>query len=425
MSIHHLRQFAQVPALIAPQAVRDVHALAEAPPRDEASTVAAGELCAAGLSGSAGGGGGKPFPFAGGIAVIPVWGVLLHRDRYCDGWATGYNYIHSAFSSALADEEVKAIVFDINSGGGHVAGCWDISDLIFEARGRKPTLSLVDARACSAAYAIGSAADRMIATDESCVGSIGVLMMHTSYEKMLEQAGIEVTFIYAGKHKVDGNPYQDLPEDVRAALTASVEKTYEKFVSRVARNRGIDPEAVRNTEARVYDAEDAKTIGLIDDVMAPRDAFASFLSEVNSASTLTQEAKTMSDQNNGTGGSNAPDENTLRAEAATAEQNRIAGIINSDEAKGRESLANHFAFNTRMSADDAKAALAAAPKREEKAEAAAPAAPGTSALAAAMAATGGGANVLPEGGDEEEQKGASGGLLKAAADLGYVQNKTH
>lgn len=421
MSIHHVQQFANSAVLLAPQAVRDIPGLANAPLRDDASTMAAGELCASGFY-SSGSSSGKPFPFAGGIAVIPVWGVLLHRDRYCDSWATGYSYIHTAVSAALGDEDVKGIIFDINSGGGHVAGCWEVSDLIFAARGQKPMLALVDSRACSAAYAVGSAADRMIATSEADVGSIGVLLMHTSYEKMMEQIGLKTTFVFAGKHKVDGNPYEDLPEDVRASLQASVEKSYDKFVDRVARNRGLDPEAVRNTEARVYDAEAAKEIGLIDDVATPKEAFASFLSEVSNASTLSKEATDMTDQTKG--GSDAPDENTLRAEGAKAEQNRIAGIVNSEDAKGREALANHFAFKTTMSVEDAIAALAASPKAEPKA-AEAPAAPGKNALAEAMAKSGNPDVALDGGGDEEESKQAKGkGLASMAAELGYTA-KTH
>ena len=423
MSIHHVQQFANSAALIAPQAARDIPALADAPLRDDAATLAAGELCASGFY-TTSGGSGKPFPFAGGIAVIPVWGVLLHRDRYCDSWATGYTYLESAFSAAMGDDDVKGIVFDINSPGGHVAGCFDVSDLIFSARGRKPTLAIVDARACSAAYAIACAADRIIATSESDVGSIGVLMMHTSYEKMMENLGIETTFIFAGQHKVDGNPYEDLPEDVRAAYQACVEKYYDKFVDRVARNRGLDPEAVRNTEARVYDAEAAKETGLIDDVMTPKEAFASFLSEASKTSTLSKEVKNMTDQTKG--GSDAPNENTLRAEGAKAEQQRIAGIMGSENAKGREALANHFAFNTSMSAEDAIAALAAAPKAEPKAETPAVPAPGANALAAAMARSGNPDVALDGGGDEEENKQAKGGgLLKAAAELGYTKSQTH
>lgn len=425
MNAHLVQQFTRSISLIAPQCAHEVANLARAPERNDERCSAATAPATLGYMDPfhAGTDKGKPFPFAGGIAVIPVWGALLHRDRWCDSYATGYSYIESRFSAALGDEDVKGILFDINSYGGHVAGNFELCELIYAARGKKPMAAMVDSRAMSGGYSLSSAVGRIIATPSSDVGSIGVVMMHSSYEKMLEQIGVETTFIFAGKHKVDGNPYENLPDDVRAALQASVEKSYEKFVSLVARNRNIDPEAVRNTEARVYDAEEAKALGLIDDVMTPRDAFASFLKEVNTASTLSQEVKTMSNPNEG--GGDAPDVNTIRAESAAAERQRVSGIVGAEEAKGREALASHFAFNTSMSVEDAVAALAAAPKEEKKAEA--PSTPGGNALAAAMAATGGGANVQPEGGDDDEEEAAanSGGLLKAASDLGYVQAKTH
>lgn len=420
MSIHHVQQFARAPSLIAPQHAQDVAALANAPERTDERSMAAGLQCA--QSFHAGADKGKPFPFAAGIAVIPVWGALLHRDRWCDEWATGYNYIESRLAAALGDDDVKGIMFDVNSYGGHVAGNFELCEQIRAARAKKPMMALVDRCALSGGYSIASAVGRIIATPSGSAGSIGVVLTHMSYEKLMENMGVKVSFVFAGAHKVDGNPYEDLPDDVRAALQASVEKSYEKFVSLVARNRGIDPEAVRKTEARVYDADEAKALGLIDEVMAPKDAFASFLSEVSNASTPTSEAQTMSDQNNGTGGSDAPDIKAVETAAASAEQARIAGIINSEEAKGRESLANHFAFGTRMSAEDAVKALAAAPKAEEK-KAEAPAA-GGNALAAAMAATGGGANVPADGGEGEEEQAKGSALLKAAADLGYT-SKTH
>lgn len=420
MSIHHVQQFAREPSLIAPQHAQGIATLASAPERTDERSMAAGLQCA--QSFYSGADKGKPFPFAGGIAVIPVWGALLHRDRWCDEYATGYNYIESRLAAALGDDDVKGILFDINSYGGHVAGNFELCEQIYSARGKKPMVALVDRCALSGGYSVASAVGRIIATPSGSAGSIGVVLTHMSYEKLMENMGVKVSFVFAGAHKVDGNPYEDLPDDVRAALQASVEKSYEKFVSLVARNRGIDPEAVRKTEARVYDADEAKVLGLIDEVMAPKDAFASFLSEVSNASTPTSEAQTMSDQNNGTGGSDAPDIKAVETAAASAEQARIAGIINSEEAKGRESLASHFAFGTRMSAEDAVKALAAAPKAEEK-KAEAPAA-GGNALAAAMAATGGGANVPADGGEGEEEQAKGSTLLKAAADLGYT-SKTH
>src|SRR5690606_35872703 len=272
MSIQLVQQFARSASLVAPQCAQEVAALASAPDRNDQTSIDAGLQCIDAYH--AGADIGKPFPFAGGIAVIPVWGALLHRDRWCSSWATGYSYIESRLSAALGDDDVKGIMFDVNSYGGHVAGNFELCEQIFAARGRKPMMALVDSRALSGGYSIATAVGRVVATPSSDAGSIGVVLMHMSFEKMMKDSGVEVSFIYAGKHKIDGNPYQDLPDDVRAALQSSVEKSYDKFVTLVARNRGIDPEVVRKTEARVYDAEEAKTLGLIDEVMAPRDAFA-------------------------------------------------------------------------------------------------------------------------------------------------------
>ena len=94
-------------------------------------------------------------------------------------------------------------------------------------------------------------------------------------------------------------------------------------------------------------------------------------------------------------------------DAAANERARIEGITTCEEAKGREGLANHLAFKTTMSVDDAKVALAAAPKTNANA---------SSALDAAMAGTGGGADIANNGGDEEEKASKDdGGLLGAYA----------
>ena len=95
-----------------------------------------------------------------------------------------------------------------------------------------------------------------------------------------------------------------------------------------------------------------------------------------------------------------------QANATINERARIEGITTCDEAKGRTALANHFAFKTAMSVDDAKVALAAAPKGDASA---------TSALDAAMAKDGGPGVANNGGDDEEEQAKDDGGLLGAYA----------
>ncbi len=419
-NMHQLQKFGRSFALVSAQHAEELMSLATSPPRSQQATSAQLDQMAAvyGVDTMRG----KPFLFAGGIAVIPVWGALLHRDAWCDSYATGYDYIAAAVGAAVGDEDVKGIVYDLNSYGGHVSGNFELCDLIFDARAKKPAVAIVDSRALSGGYSIASAVGRIIATPSADIGSVGVVLMHMSQEKMMENIGLKVTMIHAGKHKVDGNPYENLSEDVIAALQASVDKSYEQFVSLVARNRGIDPQSVRETEARVYAADDAKALGLIDDVMPPRAAFASFLSELSS-SPQTKEAKKMTD-------TTAPkvdggDDNARAiAEATTAakkaEQTRITGILASDEAKTRPALASHL-ITTEMSVDDARKLMAAA--AEEKKDAPAPAAPVASAnlLSDAMRASGGGSGV--EAGGDGDDADADKPRMSAGQRIAAVRDK--
>lgn len=392
INLHQVQKFSRAPSLISAAHAQELIPLASSPARSIETTQSAEQTCAA-LFGSDAYASGKPFIFSGGVAIIPVYGALLHRDPWCDRWATGYDYIASRFSAALGDDEVKGILFDINSYGGHVAGNFELCDMVYEARGRKPMASVVDSRALSGGFSLATAAGPIYATPSADVGSVGVVMLHMSYEKMLEEVGIKPTFIFSGQHKVDGNPYEDMPEDVRKAFQVSVERSYEKFVGLVARNRGMDTDAVRNTEARVFDAEEAQSIGFVDAVMPPRAAYAAFLKEVSSkTSTQTKEAKKMTDNNTAdqqVAGGNGEGDNAARIEAAKQEgmkeaQQRISGILTCEEAANRSKLANHLAFNTSVSVEDAKAMLAASAE-DKPAEPAAAVPPGAGPLAAAMA----------------------------------------
>lgn len=215
-------------------------------------------------------GGRKLFAEADGIAIIPIEGTLTHRYGHLDPHSgmTGYDGVQAKLEAAAADPAVRGIVLDINSPGGAVAGCFDLADQIYEARQSKPIWAVCDELACSAAYALASAATRIIAPRTAQIGSIGVLTMHVDQSKMVQDMGIDVTFIFAGDHKVDGNPFEPLPDDVKASVQADIDQVYDMFVDLVARNRsGMDAAAVRNTQARVYSAAEAVDIGLADAVM--------------------------------------------------------------------------------------------------------------------------------------------------------------
>jgi signal peptide peptidase SppA len=379
----------------------------------------------------------KPFAFANGVAVIPVHGTLINRFGSSWGFITGYNFIRTQLNAAKADPDVELIVLDVNSYGGEAAGCFELSDDIYAARQEKPILAVIDSNCYSAAYAIGSAATKVVLTPSGGAGSIGVVAMHISFEKMLDEAGIEVTFIYSGAHKVDGNPYEKLPAEVKAHVQEGVDKSREKFVATVARNRGLDALAVRDTEAQIYRADDALALGLIDAIQPPSQAVAAFFSEL-SGSDQPEENDPMSDNANQPGAAQtaaAPANNdalvqTARSEGITeganAERARTKAILTCEEAAGKSKLANELAFNTNLTPEQAKGILAAA-ATETAAAAPAAAAPAASAFHEAMNGSQN-PNVGGDGGegDKGEQSAAARILAAQSALTGRKFDiKTH
>ncbi|OOO46413.1 hypothetical protein BS630_25500 [Rhizobium laguerreae] len=221
----------------------------------------------------------RPYIVKDEILMIPVKGVLLFGVGYAIGdYATGYVYLTKALERGLADPQVKGIAFIIDSPGGHVAGNFDLADKIFNARGQKPIHAFAAENAYSAAYSIASACRTVTVARTGGVGSIGVVTVHLDASKAMDGAGLKVTFIHYGKHKVDGNAYEALPADVKDRIQARIDNLGELFVSTVARNRAMDPQAVRDTEALTFGADEAVSIGLADKVGVLDGAIADFAS---------------------------------------------------------------------------------------------------------------------------------------------------
>ncbi len=183
------------------------------------------------------------------IAVINVFGVVAQHASQVDGISgaggTSTERVSSSFRQAMADPNVKAIVLNIDSPGGSVSGVQALADEIFKARGKKPIIAQVNSLAASAAYWIAAAADEIVMTPGAQVGSIGVYATHKDVSAAAEKDGVKVTFISAGKYKVEGNPFEALNSEAASAMQSMVDSYYVDFVSAVARGRGVSAEDVR------------------------------------------------------------------------------------------------------------------------------------------------------------------------------------
>ncbi|MCL7466328.1 S49 family peptidase [Phaeovulum sp. NW3] len=233
--------------------------------------------------------GGQPLAVVDGIAVIEIAGTLVHRGAWIgqSSGLTSYEGIAAQLQAALADPAIRGIALDIDSFGGEVAGAFDLADRIRAARTQKPIHAFVADHALSAAYALASQADRIILPRTGAVGSIGVVAMHSDMSGALDQKGIAVTLIHAGARKVDANPYQPLPEAVRARITGELEDLRQLFAETVADGRGnrLDTQRALSTEAAVFRGEAAVFAGLADEVADPVTAFRAFAAAPRGTST--------------------------------------------------------------------------------------------------------------------------------------------
>lgn len=290
----------------------------------------------------------KSYQVKNGIAILPVSGTLVHKLGTLRPYSgmTGYDGLTARLQMAVNDPDVRGILLDIDSPGGQAAGAFDCADMIYRLREQKPVWALCNDMACSAAMLLAAACSRRLITQTAKIGSIGVMMAHTSYEKQLAQEGVDITLIYSGQHKVDGNSIQALPAGVRADFQRRIDEARRMFVDKVALYTGLSSEAVMNTEAAVYDGQAGIDAGLADQLINAADAVEVMVSALNDSVTK-ENAMTV--------------KNLTVAEAVAQENQRVMGILNCQEAKGREQLAQMLAGQPGMTVEQAKTLLAAAP----------------------------------------------------------------
>lgn len=267
MSLHNLTCFLNRPLALHPRVA------------DQLAAVIRGDLDQAALGFGGYSDRERRYGLVEGVAIIPVQGVLTN-DNYGGYWGTGYGWIRTGLVAALADPEVRAISFLVDSPGGVVAGCFDLVDTIHKARGVKPMWSILGEEAYSAAYAIASATDHMTVPRTGGTGSVGVITMHADFSGALEKAGINVSVFRYGARKAEGNPYERLSEEAAAAIQADIDVMGDLFVSTVARNRGMGAKAIRATEAATYLGEQGVSLGFADEVLAPDAAFRALLNSL-------------------------------------------------------------------------------------------------------------------------------------------------
>jgi len=193
----------------------------------------------------------------GNIAVLNIEGVLVPKASWLDtlcGFVSTLE-LHQQFNALVEDRTVDRIVLYLDSPGGNSIGIPEFAESVFQARKAKEIVAYTDVYMCSAAYWIGSAAEQLIATPSSMIGSIGTYI--SLIKEKQESQDFDIHIIQAGDNKLFGSPDTPLTDDEVAYFQEKVNRNYEIFTDAVAQYRNTTQEEVKNTKASYYSSADA------------------------------------------------------------------------------------------------------------------------------------------------------------------------
>lgn len=217
------------------------------------------------------------------VLVVDVEGVILADAGGAGpfgGVLAGGNEIKDQLEAAAEDNDVEAVILRLNTPGGSVVGSELITDGVaaVQAAGKPVVAHVTEISASGGMWAMAPA-DRIVASNGSLVGSIGVILGPiSSYDNVVAidgglltggvetTGGIEQFYITAGEGKDAGNPFRELTESEQQMFQDLVDGSYEDFVDHVATNREISPSTIINQiGAGVFTASDGVELGLVDE----------------------------------------------------------------------------------------------------------------------------------------------------------------
>ena len=170
-------------------------------------------------------------------------------------------------NKAKKDDNIKGVLFVVNSPGGAVAPSVELAYAIKELKEIKPVVVYASGVIASGSYYASIWADKIIANPGSVVGSIGVIMQGVNAEELMEKVGISTQTIKAGKYKESGTPTRKWTEFEEKQLQNVIDDTYNMFITDVATARNLD---VKNhtsfADAKIFTSKQAKEVGLVDEV---------------------------------------------------------------------------------------------------------------------------------------------------------------
>ncbi len=196
------------------------------------------------------------------IAVININGVISNYE----------SVIHN-IETAQIDTSIKAVVIAVDSPGGAVGSAQEIYSAIEKLRKEKPVVVSMGNVAASGGYYVSVPANVIYANPGTITGSIGVIIQHVSFARVLEKIGIKVENIKSGQNKDILYPNRELSPQQKKLLEETIKDVYDQFLEDIVKYRDIDIKTLKQyADGRIFTGRQAKKLKLIDKLGNIQDA---------------------------------------------------------------------------------------------------------------------------------------------------------
>ncbi|HEV3409932.1 MAG TPA: signal peptide peptidase SppA [Chthoniobacterales bacterium] len=209
------------------------------------------------------------------VALIALRG-LISSSRPGNVGDSMVDDLRYALEQARDDDDVRAVVLEIDSPGGEVTASDSIYNAVVKTRAKKPVVVYMDSLAASGGYYVACGGKHLMANDTTITGSIGVIIQTLNYEQLFNKIGLASVVFKSGKFKDMLNGARPMTPEEREYVQSFVMKTYDKFLGIVATERGLAADALRQSiaDGRVMSGRDAHEHKLIDELGQIEDAYA-------------------------------------------------------------------------------------------------------------------------------------------------------
>jgi protease-4 len=183
--------------------------------------------------------------------------------------------IKQALDQAVKDKRVKAIVISVNSPGGEVTASDILYDAVKRANAVKPVVIYMESVAASGGYYLSCGASKIVASETTLTGSIGVIMESMSYHGLFDKVGMSMNTFTSGPMKDTLSGARPMRDDEKAYIQSMVNSMYDRFVSVVSEGRKIPKETLKGgiADGRVYNGREALAAKLVDQIGYVEDAY--------------------------------------------------------------------------------------------------------------------------------------------------------